>query len=262
MPLSGDLAGFGIEEVVGLLIAGHKSGRLILICDAVQSHVSFDDGNIIDAVHEATHGMAALRSVLETCRSGRFEFHDDEHDQESMRAGAADVAALLEQIRADAATVTPALPYEDEKLAVNLPSGRYPALAPLQWVILAELPRRCTLRHLKRNRDAAAVKRALVGLIRDGYVMRTGQVVPPSAGKVRLAVVKGDTREQEIVALDAEVVGQWRDAGLFTGNVSIAGHVFAATGRKGLGKTIILSAGACRLCGARDGQDVDVEPVV
>ena len=82
--------------------------------------------------------------------------------------------------------------------------------------------------------------------------------MPAGITRVRLAVVKGYTREEEAVELDQEIVAGWRASGVFAGRVLVGGHVFTALARQGLGKSIVMSAPACRLCGARDTQEVDV----
>ncbi|MHB8071982.1 MAG: hypothetical protein ACYDHF_08565, partial [Candidatus Cryosericum sp.] len=98
-------------------------------------------------------------------------------------------------------------------------------------------------------------------LLHAGLVVATGQILPPVAPGVHLRVVKGYTREEEVVALDLDIVARWRETGCFTGRVSVAGRVFAAAGRQGLGTSIVISEAACRLCGVRDAQEVDVIPV-
>ena len=262
MPLVGDLSSFAVDEVIALLMSGGKSGRLSLVRDGDESSLSFEHGAIVDAVHGSTHGSGALSDILTAYSSGRFVFSDGEHVQEpTMYVDAAQLAAM---------TVVPAtgdrmpasvLLNADEKLTVSLPQTEYPALTPLQWLLLAEIPRRCTLRHLAQDRDAVAVKNALAVLLREGFVTGTGQILSPVAAGVRLTVVKGYTREEEVVALDLDIVSRWRTAGCFTGKVSVAGQVFAAAGRQGLGRSIVISEAACRLCGVRDAQEVDVTAV-
>jgi hypothetical protein len=84
--------------------------------------------------------------------------------------------------------------------------------------------------------------------------------MPAGAAGVRLTVVKGYTREEEAVELDQEIVAGWRASGVFAGRVLVGGHVFVALAKQGLGKSIVMSVPACRLCGVHDTQEVDVTP--
>ncbi len=262
MPLTGDLSGFGIDEVIALLMNSRKSGCLSLVRDGSESRVYFDRGVIVEVVHGSAHGPGALTEVLAAYAVGQFTFRDDEHaNAPTMHVDEAELSALAQQAYVETATIAPDVPDADEKLTVTPLPAEYPSLTPLQWVLLAEIPRRCTLRHLTQDRDPSAVKRALVQLLHAGLVAGTGQILPPVTAGERLTVVKGYTREEEVVALDVDIVNRWREAGCFTGKVSVAGQFFAAMGRQGLGRSIVMSAAACRLCGVRDAQEVNVTPV-
>lgn len=261
MPLAGDLSSFAIDEVIALLMSGCKSGVLSLVIDGDEGFVAFERGVIIDAVHGTIRGSAALADILVAYTSGRFSFRDQEQmPQRTMCVDVRQWAALTPRHEVGDSSPS-ALPDPDERLAVTLPSGEYPALTPLQWVILAEIPRRCTLRHLMQDRDPAAVERALAMLLHDGLVGGTGQILPPVATGIRLTVVRGYTREEEVVALDLDIVAGWRAAGCFAGRVVVAGQTFAAAGRQGLGRSVVMSEAACRSCGVRDAQEVEVAPV-
>lgn len=148
----------------------------------------------------------------------------------------------------------------DEKLALMVSFAAPLALTPLQWLLLAQIPQRCTLRHLSEGRDPFAVKKALSPMLLSGLVQRTGQIMSAGIAGVRLNVVRGYTREEEAIELDQAIVAGWREAGVFAGRVLIGGHVFAALAKQGLGKSIVMSAPACRLCGVGDGQEVEVTP--
>jgi len=262
MPLVGDLSSFAVDEVIALLVSGGKSGRLSLVRDGDEGSLSFKQGAIVDAVHGSVRGSAALSDILTAYSSGHFAFSDGEHvDDSTMYVDAAQLSTMTVVRATGDRMPASALLDADEKLTVSLPSTGYPALTPLQWLLLAEIPRRCTLRHLAQDRDALAVKNALVALLHEGFVTGTGQILPPVATGVRLTVVKGYTREEEVVALDLDIVSGWRTAGCFSGKVSVAGQVFAAAGRQGLGESVVMSEAACRLCGVRDAQEVDVAPV-
>lgn len=261
MPLAGDLSSFAIDEVIALLMSGCKSGVLSLVVDGDEGFVSFERGVIIDAAHGSMRGSAALADMLAAYTSGRFSFRDQEQvSQRTMSVDARQWTALMPRNRGSDSSLS-AMPDPDERLAVTLPSGEYPALTPLQWIILAEIPRRCTLRHLIQDRDPAAVERALAMLLHDGLIGETGQILPPVATGIRLTVVKGYTREEEVVALDLDIVAGWRAAGCFGGRVVVAGQTFAAAGRQGLGRNVVMSEAACRSCGVRDAQEVEVAPV-
>jgi hypothetical protein len=262
MPLAGDLSSFAVDDVITLLMSGRKSGHLSLVRDDDESSLLFEGGTIIDAVHGFTHGPSVLIDILATYSSGHFTFEDSEQVQKpTMHVDEMQLSTMMHEEHSEGETTAPALPNADEKLTVALQPVESLSLTPLEWVLLAEIPRRCTLRHLERDRDPLAVKRALAALLHAGLVVATGQILPSVASGVHLRVVKGYTREEEVVALDQDIVVRWRETGCFTGRVSVAGQVFAAAGRQGLGKNIVISEAACRLCGVRDTQEIDVTPV-
>jgi len=168
-------------------------------------------------------------------------------------------AELAVQEKAETDTIAPVLPDLDEKLTTSVSFEEPLSLTPLQWLLLAQIPGRRTLRHLSEGRDLFALKKALAPLLVQGLVRRTGEMVETTAAE-RLVVVKGYTREEEAVELDSEIVARWRESGVFSGRVTIEGHVFAALAKQGLGRSVVMSAPACRVCGVHDGQEVSVAP--
>lgn len=261
MPLAGDLSGFSVDEVISLIMRGGKTGRLVLKNDTVESSLYFDAGAIVEVMHGRVRGSAALASALTTFTSGQFAFYEGERTAApSMHVDESQLSGLAQQTHIETETMAPVLPDVDEKLTLVLSFADPPSLTPLQWLLLAQIPERCTLRHLSEGRDPFVVKKALSPLLMSGLVQRTGQIVSAGTGGVRLAVVKGYTREEEAVELDQEIVAGWRASGIFAGRVLVGGQVFTALARQGLGKSIVMSAPACRLCGVRDTQEVDVTP--
>ena len=261
MPLAGDLSGFSAVEVVSFIMRGRKTGRLVLKSDAAESSLFFDAGIIVEVIHGRVHGPGALSSALAASSAGQFAFYEGEQiPAPTMHVDERELTSLSQQSHIETDTMAPVLPDIDEKLALTLSFVDPPSLTPLQWLLLAQIPQRCTLRHLSEGRDSFTVKKALAPLVVGGFVQRTGQIMPAGAPGVRLTVVKGYTREEEAVELDQEIVARWRASGVFTGRVLVGGHVFAALAKQGLGKSIVMSAPACRLCGVRDAQEVDVTP--
>lgn len=261
MPLTGDLSGLSVDEAILFLMRGGKSGRLVLNHDAVESSLYFDAGAIVEVIHGRAHGVEALAGALATCSTGQVTFYEDEQiPAPSMHVDESQLSSMARQAHIEADTMTPVLPDIDEKLTLRLSFADPPSLTPLQWLLLAQIPQRRTLRHLCKGRDPLAVKKALSPLLLSGLVQRTGQVMSPDIAGVRLAVVKGYTREEEAVEVDQEIVAGWRESGIFTGRVLVGEHVFTALARQGLGKSILMSAPACRLCGVRDTQEIDVTP--
>ena len=261
MPLAGDLSGFSVDEVILFIMQGGKSGHLVLKHDAVESSLYFDAGAIVEAIYGRVHGPGALASALTAFSAGQFTFYEDEQiPAPSMHVDESQLSSLARQAHIETDTMASVLPDIDEKLTLRLSFADPPSLRPLQWLLLAQIPQRCTLRHLSDGRDPFAVKKALAPLLISGLVQRTGQIMPAGAAGVRLAVVKGYTREEEAVELDQEIIAGWRESGVFGGRVLVGGHVFTALARQGLGKSIVMSAPACRLCGVRDTQEVDVTP--
>ena len=259
MPLAGDLSGFSVDEVVLFIMRGGKSGRLVLKDDAAESSLYFDAGAIVEVMHGRVHGPAALVSALAAFSTGQFTFYEDEQiAAPSMHVDESHLSSLSQQAHIETDTMASVLPDADEKLTLMLSFADSLSLTPLQWLLLAQIPQRCTLRHLSEGRDPFAVKKALSSLLLSGLVQRTGQMMPAGTTRVRLAVVKGYTREEEAVELDQEIIAGWRASGVFAGRVLIGGHVFTALARQGLGKSIVMSPPACRLCGVRDSQEVDV----
>jgi len=261
MPLAGDLSGFSVDEVISFIMRGGKSGRLVLKSDAAESSLYFDAGAIVEVIHGHVHGSGALASALTAFSTGQFSFYEGEQlPPSTMHIDEAQLSGLARQTHIETETMAPVLPDPDEKLTLNLSFADSPSLTPLQWLLLAQLPQRCTLRHLSDGRDAFAVKKALSPLIQSGLVQRTGQIVSAGSAGVRLIVVKGGTREEEVVEVDQGIVAGWRESGVFAGRVLVAGHVFNALARQGLGKSIVMTVAACRLCGVHDTQEVDVTP--
>lgn len=261
MPLAGDLSGFSVDEVILFIMRGGKLGRLVLKSDAAESSLYFDAGAIVEVIQGRVHGPGALASALTAFSAGQFTFYEDEQiPAPAMHVDESQLSGLARQAHIEMDTMAPVLPDVDEKLTLTLSFGDPPSLTPLQWLLLAQIPQRCTLRHLSEGRDSFAVKKALASLLVGGFVQRTGQIMPAGAAGVRLTVVKGYTREEEAVELDQEIVAGWRASGVFAGRVLVAGHVFAALAKQGLGKSIVMSAPACRLCSVRDAQEVDVTP--
>jgi hypothetical protein len=261
MPLAGDLSGFSLDEVILFIMKGGKSGRLVLKHDALESSLYFDAGAIVEVTHGRVHGPPALASALTTFSAGQFTFYEDEQiPAPAMHVDESQLWGLVRQARTETDTMAPVLPDVEEKLTLMLSFARPPALTPLQWLLLAQIPQRCTLRHLSEGRDPVAVRKALFPMLLSGLVQRTGQIMSAGIAGVRLNVVKGYTREEEAVELDQEIVAGWRASGVFAGRVLVGGHVFTVLARQGLGKRIVMSAPACRLCGVRDTQEVDVAP--
>jgi hypothetical protein len=261
MPLAGDLSGFSVDEVVLFIMRGGKSGRLVLKDDAAESSLYFDAGAIVEVIHDRVHGPVALVSALAAFSAGQFTFYEGEQiPAPSMRVDESQLSSLSQQTHIETDTMAPVLPDVDEKLTLMLSFADPLSLTPLQWLLLAQIPQRCTLRHLSEGRDPFAVRKALSPLLLSGLVRRTGQIMSAGIAGVRLSVVKGYTREEEAVELDQEIIAGWRASGVFVGRVLVGGHVFTALARQGLGKSIVMSASACRLCGVRDTQEVDVTP--
>ncbi|HWQ22353.1 MAG TPA: DUF4388 domain-containing protein [Clostridia bacterium] len=261
MPLAGDLSGFSVDEVISFIMKGGKSGRLVLKSDAIESSLFFTGGAIVEVIHGRVHGPGALASALTAFSTGQFSFYEGENVPVStMHIDEAQLSGLARQAHIETETMAPVLPDLDEKLALNVAFADPPSLTPLQWLLLAQIPQRCTLRHLSDGRDPFAVKKALSPLIVAGLVRRTGQIVSSGIAGVRLTVLKGGTREEEVVEVDQGIVAAWRESGVFAGRVLVAGHVFNALAKHGLGKSIVMTVAACRLCGAHDGQEVDVTP--
>jgi hypothetical protein len=261
MLLAGDLSGLSVDEAILFIMRGEKSGRLVLNHDAVESSLYFDAGAIVEAIHGRVHGVEALAGALAMCSVGQITFYEGEQTPgSSMRVDESQLSSLAGQAHIETDTMVPVLPDADEKLTLRLSFADPPSLTPLQWLLLAQIPQRCTLRHLSEGRDPFAVKKALSSLVLSGLVQRTGQIMCAGVTEIRLTVVKGYTREDEAVELDQEIVAGWRESGVFTGRVLVGGHVFTALARQGLGESILMSAPACRLCGVRDTQEVDVSP--
>ncbi|MCX6085571.1 MAG: DUF4388 domain-containing protein, partial [Caldiserica bacterium] len=259
--LAGDLSGFSVDEVVSFIMRGGKTGRLVLKNDAAESELFFEGGTIVEAIHGRVHGPGALSGALAAFSAGQFAFYEGEQAPAStMHIDERELISLSQQAHVETDTMAPVLPDIDEKLVLTLSFVGSPSLTPLQWLLLAQIPQRCTLRHLSEGRDSFAVKKALAPLLAGGFVQRTGQIMPAGPAGVRLTVVKGYTREEEAVELDQEIVAGWRASGVFAGRVLVAGHVFAVLAKQGLGSSIVMSAPACRLCGIRDAQEVDVTP--
>jgi hypothetical protein len=261
MPLAGDLSGLSVDEAMLFIMRDGESGRLFLIRDAVESSLYFDAGAIVEAVHGRVHGMEALTAVLAARSTGQITFYEGERiPAPSMHVDETQLSSMARQAYIEVDATTPALPDIDEKLTLRLSFADPPSLTPLQWLLLAQVPQRRTLRNLCKGRDPLAVKKALSPLLVSGLVQGTGQIMSVGTLGVRLAVVKGYTRDEEAVELDQEIVAGWRESGIFTGRVLVGEHVFTALARQGLGKSILMSAPACRLCGVRDTQEVDVTP--
>jgi hypothetical protein len=263
MSLAGDLSGFCVDEVIVFIMRGGKSGRLLLKHDAVESSVYFDAGAIVEVIHGRVHGPGALASALTAFSAGQFTFYEGEQiPTPSMHVEESQLSGLAQQAHIETDTMAPVLPDVDENLTLMLSFTDPPSLTPLQWLLLAQIPQRRTLRHLSEGRDPFAVKKALSPLLVSGLVQRTGQIMSAGIAGVRLVVVKGYTREEETVELDQGIVAGWRESGVFAGRVLVGGHIFSALARQGLGKSIVMSAPACRLCGVRDTQEVDVTPAL
>jgi len=261
MPLAGDLAGFSVGEVILFIMRGAKTGHLFLKQDTAESSIFFESGIIVDATHGHVYGTEALTSALATFSSGQFEFHEGEHAvAPGMRVDMEEFSRLAVQEKMETDTIAPVLPDLDEKLTTSVSFAEPLLLTPLQWLLLAQIPRQRTLRHLGEGHDLFAVKKALAPLLVKGLVQRTGETVAPTAAAERLVVVKGYTREEEAVELDSEIVAGWRESGALSGRVMVKGHVFTALAKQGLGRKIVMSAPACRLCGVRDAQEVSVTP--
>jgi hypothetical protein len=261
MPFAGDLSRLSIDEAMLFIMRGGTSGRLVLIQDTVESSLYFDAGAIVEAIHGHAYGMEALADVLAAGSAGQVTFYEgEETPAPSMHVDETQLTRLERQAHVETATTVPILPDVDEKLTLNLSFADPPSLTPLQWLLLAQIPQRHTLRNLCKGRNPLAVVRALSPLLAGGFVQRTGQIMSADAIAVRLSVVKGATRDEEAVELDQEIIAGWRESGTFTGRVLVGEHVFTALARHGLGKSILMSAPACRLCGVRDAQEVDVTP--
>lgn len=261
MPLAGDLAGFNAGEVILFIMRGAKTGRLVLRQETAESSIFFDKGIIIEVNHAGAHGPDALVSALAVYAVGQFEFHEGEQAHApDLRVDTEAFAGLQAREKTEEGTMTPVLPELDEKLTTSVSFDEPLSLTPLQWVLLACIPRQRTLRHLGEGRDLYAVKKALAPLLVKGLVQRTGEMVAPVATAERLVVVKGYTREEEAVELDSSIVARWRELGVFSGKVTIEGHIFVGLAKEGLGRSIVMSAPACRLCGVRDAQEVAVTP--
>jgi hypothetical protein len=261
MPLAGDLDGFSIGEVILFIMRGAKTGRLVLRRDTTESSIFFEGGVITSVAHSHARGAGALSSALAAFSSGQFEFHEGEHAALlDMHVDVDEFTSLAVQEKAEADTIDPVLPELDEKLTATVSFETPLSLTPLQWTLLAQMSHRRTLRHLSEGRDLLAVKKALAPLLVNGLVHRTGEMASADVAVQRLVIVKGYTREEEAVEVDTEIIAGWRDAGVFAGKVTIGGHVFVALPKQGLGRSIVMSAPACRLCGVRDGQEIEVAP--
>ena len=261
MPLTGDLSGFSLDEVLSFIMQGGKSGRLVLTDGSSDSIVYFDQGAIVEAASGILQGSAALASVLRAGSSGTFVFHEENSSvMPSMHVDAAHLPELAQQARSAPPSAVPVLPGLDEKLDIQVSFEDPPALPPFEWLLLAEIPRKSTLRHLSQGRTSEVVQRAVMDLVQRGLVRGTGENVAAGAGSVRLLVVRGYTREEEAVEVDQALVTQWRNAGVFNGRVSLRGQVLAVVARESMAGRIVLSAPACRSCGVRDGEEVEVTP--
>lgn len=261
MPLTGDLSGFSLDEVLSFIMHGGKSGRLVLTQGSADSVVYFDHGVIVEADSGILQGSAALAGVLRAGSSGTFVFYEeDARVAGSMRVDAASLPEVEQQARSAPSSAVPVLPGLDEKLEIQVSFEDPPALPPFEWLLLAEIPRRSTLRHLGEGRTPAVVQRAVADLVQRGLVRGTGENVAAGAGSVRLLVVRGYTREEEAVEVDQALVTQWKNAGVFNGRVSLRGQVVAVVARERMAGRIVLSASACRSCGVRDGEEVEVAP--
>jgi len=248
MPLAGDLSGFSVDEVISFIMRGGKSGRLVLKNDVAESSLYFDAGAIVEVTHGRVHGPPALASARTAFSAGQFTFYEDRQiPAPAMHVDQSQLSGLARQAHIETDTMAPVLPDVDEKLTLMLSFTDPPALTRLQWLLLAQIPQRCTLRHLSEGRDPFAVKKALSPMLLSGLVQRTGQIMSAGIAGVRLNVVKGYTREEEAVELDQEIVAGWRESGVFVGRVLVGGHVFTALARQGLGKSIVMSAPACRM---------------
>jgi len=169
MPLAGDLSGFSVDEVVSLIMRGGKSGRLVLKDNAAESSLYFDAGAIVEAIHGRVHGPEALVSALAAFSAGQFMFYEDEQiPAPSMHVDESQLSSLSQQTHIETDTMAPVLPDVDEKLTLMLSFADPLSLTPLQWLLLAQIPQRCTLRHLSEGRDPFAVKKALSSLLLSG----------------------------------------------------------------------------------------------
>ncbi len=185
MPLAGDLSGFSVDEVISLIMRGGKSGRLVLKNDTAESSLYFDTGVIVEAMHGPVRGSGALASALTAFISGQFAFYEGERTAApSMRVDESGLSRLAQQTHVETETMAPVLPDIDEKLALMLSFTDSPSLTPFQWLLLAQIPQRCTLRHLSEGRDRCGQK-ALSPLLVSGLVQRTGQIVSAGTGGVR-----------------------------------------------------------------------------
>jgi len=261
MPFTGDLSRLSIDEAVLLIMRGGASGRLVLIQGAVGSSLYFQAGAIVEAIHGRAYGVDALADVLAAGSAGQMAFYEGEEiPAPSMHVDETQLTGMQREARVETDATVPILPDVDEKLTLRLSFADSLSLTPLQWLLLAQIPQRQTLRNLCKGRNPLAVENALSPLLAGGLVQRTGQIMSADASAVRLSVVKGSTRDDEAVELDHEIIAGWRESGTFTGRVLVGEQVFTALARRGLGKSILMSASACRLCGVRDAQEVDVTP--
>ena len=262
MPLAGDLTGFSLEEIVALLANGGKSGCLVLTHNSAESLLSFDAGMIVDAVQGPLRGMDALSGILAFPSSGQFMFREQPwKGPPSLHINAAEFAALAEQTQNETKELQPVLPQEDERLTIAVPFDRSPALTPLQWQLLAEIPSRCTLRHLLEGRDRLVIERSLVPLLRAGFVLRSGEMVLSRLESCRMVVIWGDAGEENMVKIDQHIIAAWRNTGRFSGKVSVAGKLFEVSPQEGLNNSIVISANVCRSQGIRNAQEVKVMPM-
>ena len=162
LPLAGDLSGFSVDEVILFIMRGGKSGRLVLKHDAAESSLYFDAGAIVEVIHGRVDGPAALASALAAFSAGQFRFYEGEQiPAPSMHVEEFQLSSLAQQAHIETDTMAPVLPDVDEKLTLMVSFGDPPSLTPLQWLLLAQIPQRCTLRHLNKGRDPFAVKKAL-----------------------------------------------------------------------------------------------------
>ena len=203
MPFTGDLSRLSIDEAVLLIMRGGASGRLVLVQGAVGSSLYFQAGAIVEAIHGRAYGVDALADVLAAGSAGQMAFYEGEEiPAPSMHVDETQLTGMQREARVETDTTVPILPDVDEKLTLRLSFADSPSLTPLQWLLLAQIPQRHTLRNLCKGRNPLAVENALSPLLAGGLVQRTGQIMSADATAVRLSVVKGSTRDDEAVELD------------------------------------------------------------
>jgi tetratricopeptide (TPR) repeat protein len=74
-PLEGSIGVVPILDVVSLINANLRSGRLIIVHPDARGEVYFEKGEIIHAVCDRLHGKEAFHKLMDI-RSGRFFFHN------------------------------------------------------------------------------------------------------------------------------------------------------------------------------------------